>query len=133
MATPDLARPRTLRRPGRNLEFYGWVFMRVSGLALIVLVLGHVLVTAILGTGVQQVNFAFVAGRWSSLYWRAWDLLMLWLAEIHGCIGLRTVINDYARRAGTRLSLKVLLYVSAVFVLALGTYVITTFDPNLST
>jgi succinate dehydrogenase / fumarate reductase membrane anchor subunit len=127
---PDLARPRTPRRPG-NVEFYAWLFMRLSGLALIVLVFGHLFIMNILDGGVHKINFAFVAGRWSSPFWRFWDLSMLWLAEIHGTIGLRTVINDYARRDATRSWLKVLLYTSAVLILALGTFVIFTFDPNL--
>jgi succinate dehydrogenase / fumarate reductase membrane anchor subunit len=127
---PDLARPRTPRRG--NVEFYGWLFMRLSGLALIVLVLGHLFIMNILDGGVQRINFAFVAGRWSSPFWRFWDLAMLWLAEIHGTIGLRTVIDDYARRDVTRRWLKVLLYTSAVLIVALGTFVIFTFDPNLN-
>jgi succinate dehydrogenase / fumarate reductase membrane anchor subunit len=133
--TPDLATPRSPRRPAAwrgKAERYGWLFLRLSGLALIVLVLGHLLVVAILDGGVHRINFASVAGRWSSPLWRLWDLVTLWLAEIHGTIGLRTVIDDYARRNGTRLSLKVLLYTSAVLILALGTYVIVTFDPNIS-
>ncbi len=128
---PDLARPRTPRRPG-NVEFYAWLFMRLSGLALIVLVFGHLFIMNILDGGVQRINFAFVAGRWASPFWRFWDLAMLWLAEIHGTIGLRTVIDDYARRDATRLWLKVLLYTSAVLIVALGTFVIFTFDPNLN-
>jgi succinate dehydrogenase / fumarate reductase membrane anchor subunit len=129
---PKLDAPRTKRRPRGDAERYGWLFMRLSGLLLIVLVLGHLFIMNILDGGVQRINFAFVAGRWSSPFWQFWDLAMLWLAEIHGTIGLRTVIDDYARRDGTRLALKVLLYTSAVLILALGTFVIFTFDPNLS-
>jgi len=127
----DLAPPRTPRRRG-NFELYAWLFMRLSGLALVVLVLGHLFIMNVLDGGVQRINFAFVAGRWSSPFWRFWDLSMLWLAEIHGTNGLRTVINDYARRDATRLWLKVLLYTSALLILALGTFVIFTFDPNLN-
>lgn len=135
MSPPALDRPRRPHRPTArrvNTELWAWLFMRLSGLALIVLVLGHLFITSIVDDGVQRVNFAFVAGRWSSPFWRIWDLAMLWLAEIHGTIGLRTVINDYARRHSTRLILKVLLYASAVVLLALGSYVIFTFDPNIS-
>jgi succinate dehydrogenase / fumarate reductase membrane anchor subunit len=132
---PNLDRPRTQRRPAArrsNVELYAWLFMRLSGLLLIVLVLGHLFIMNILDGGVQRINFAFVAGRWSSPFWQFWDLSMLWLAEIHGTNGLRTVINDYARRDATRFWLKILLYTSAVLVLALGTFVIFTFDPNLN-
>jgi succinate dehydrogenase / fumarate reductase, membrane anchor subunit len=130
--------PRTRRvrptssRSKTNFEMYSWIFMRMSGLLLVVLVLGHLLIMNILDGGVQRVNFAFVAGRWASPFWRTWDLMMLWLAELHGTNGLRTVINDYAERDGTRFWLKMLLYTSAFLVLTLGTLVIFTFDPNLS-
>lgn len=135
MTAPELARPRAPRRPtGRsgNFELYSWLFMRLSGLALIVLVLGHLVIMNVLDGGVHRINFAFVAGRWSSPFWQFWDLAMLWLAELHGTNGLRTVINDYARRDGTRFWLKVLLYTSALLILALGSFVIFTFDPNIA-
>lgn len=135
MTAPELARPRAPRRPtgrGGNFELYGWLFMRLSGLALIVLVLGHLVIMNVLDGGVHRINFAFVAGRWSSPFWQFWDLAMLWLAELHGTNGLRTVINDYARRDGTRFWLKVLLYTSALLILALGSFVIFTFDPNIA-
>ena len=125
--------PRTRTPPSRsNFELHAWVFMRISGLVLIVLVLGHLLIVNILDGGVQRINFGFVAGRYASPFWRIWDLLMLWLAELHGTNGLRTIINDYAERPQTRFWLKMLLYASAVLVVALGTLVIFTFDPTLN-
>ncbi|HAM22468.1 MAG TPA: succinate dehydrogenase, partial [Actinobacteria bacterium] len=96
------------------------------------LVLGHLLIMNILDGGVHRINFAFVAGRWASPFWQIWDLLMLWLAMIHGCNGLRTIINDYASKEGTRLTLKGLLYCATVLIIALGTLVIFTFDPSIS-
>ena len=95
------------------------------------LVLGHLLIMNILDGGVQRINFAFVAGRWASPFWQTWDLAQLWLAQLHGTNGLRTVINDYAERDGTRFWLKMLLYTSRVLILMLGTLVIFTFDPNI--
>ena len=133
MTTLDIPQPRA-RRTGRatNFELYSWVFMRVSGLLLVFLVLGHLLVMHVADGGVERVNFAFVAGRWSSPFWRTWDLAMLWLAELHGTNGLRTIINDYAERDGTRFWLKMLLYVSTFLVVMLGTLVIFTFDPAIN-
>jgi succinate dehydrogenase / fumarate reductase membrane anchor subunit len=124
-------RPRTRTRARSNYELYSWVFMRVSGLLLVILVLGHLLIMNVLDGGVQRINFGFVAGRWSSPFWQTWDLLQLWLAELHGTNGLRTIINDYATKDSTRFWLKVLLYTSALLVMTLGTLVIFTFDPNL--
>ncbi len=54
---------------------------------------------------------------------------MLWLAMLHGANGVRTIINDYAERDGTRLFLKGLLLVATAVVIVLGTLVIFTFDP----
>jgi succinate dehydrogenase / fumarate reductase membrane anchor subunit len=131
----DLQAPRTPRRFGSsgrsNFELYSWLFMRISGVVLVFLVLGHLLIMNVLDGGVQRVNFAFVAGRWSSPFWQVWDLLMLWLAQLHGGNGLRTIINDYAERDLTRLLLKAALYSSMVLILVTGTLVIFTFDPNL--
>ncbi len=62
-------------------------------------------------------------------FWQTWDLLMLWLAQLHGTNGVRTVINDYAERDATRFWLKMALYVATVIVIVVGTLVIFTFDP----
>jgi succinate dehydrogenase / fumarate reductase membrane anchor subunit len=124
--------PRRVPRTSRgNFEMYAWLFMRVSGMLLVVLVLGHLFIMNILDGGVQRINFAFVAGRWSSPFWQTWDLLMLWLAQLHGANGMRTIINDYTRRDTTRFWLKMLLYAASGLVLFLGTLVIFTFDPTI--
>ncbi|WP_410591181.1 succinate dehydrogenase hydrophobic membrane anchor subunit [Amycolatopsis sp. lyj-23] len=129
-----LDKPRSPKRPAArrsNFELYSWLFMRISGMALIILVLGHLLIMNVLDGGVHRINWGFVAGRWASPFWQFWDLLMLWLAEIHGGNGLRVIIDDYARKDSTRFWLKILLYVSMVLILAVGTMVIFTFDPNM--
>ncbi|MGI9197978.1 MAG: succinate dehydrogenase hydrophobic membrane anchor subunit [Candidatus Nanopelagicales bacterium] len=130
--TLRIADPNSRRsRQRSNFELYSWIFMRVSGLVLVFLVLGHLFIMNILDGGVQRINFAFVAGRWASPFWQVWDLAMLWLAMLHGTNGLRTIINDYAERNQTRFWLKMLLYVSAAFIILLGTLVIFTFDPSI--
>jgi succinate dehydrogenase / fumarate reductase membrane anchor subunit len=124
--------PRQRARSRTNFELYAWMFMRLSGLLLVVLVLGHLFIMNILDGGVHRLGFAFVAGRWASPFWQVWDLAMLWLAQLHGTNGLRVIINDYAQRDGTRFWLKMLLYTATVLVLLTGTLVIFTFDPNIS-
>jgi succinate dehydrogenase / fumarate reductase, membrane anchor subunit len=129
----EIVAPRSPRRQSRgNVEKYSWIFMRVSGVVLLVLVFGHLLIMNILDGGVQRINFGFVAGRWSSPFWQLWDLLQLWLAMIHGGNGMRTVINDYAQGERSRFWLQSLLAVTTVFIIALGTLVIFTFDPSIS-
>src|SRR4249919_820196 len=112
-----------------NFELWSWVFMRGSGILLLVLVFGHLFVNLMLGEGIHAVDFAFVAGKWSSPFWQVWDLLMLWLAMLHGTNGVRTIVNDYADRDQTRFWLKMLLYAACVVIVTLGTLVIFTFDP----
>ncbi|AQU66881.1 succinate dehydrogenase hydrophobic membrane anchor subunit [Streptomyces niveus] len=127
-------RKRTAKTPKAtrgNFEMAAWLFMRLSGVVLVVLVIGHLLIQLVLDGGVTKIGFAFVAGRWASPFWQAWDLLMLWLAMLHGANGMRTIINDYAERANTRLWLKGLLYTATGFTILLGTLVIFTFDPNI--
>lgn len=136
-ATGELARtidnprdPYKRRKTTRgNYELYSWVFMRASGVLLVVLVFGHLFVNLMVGDGVHAIDFAFVGGKWANPFWQVWDLLMLWLAMIHGTNGVRTIVNDYAERDGTRIVLKFLLYLAFVVVVVLGTLVIFTFDP----
>ncbi|TDC26759.1 succinate dehydrogenase [Streptomyces sp. 8K308] len=128
---PRARTERTPRTTRTNFELHGWLFMRLSGIVLVVLVLGHLLIQLVLEGGVSKVSFAFVAGRWASPFWQAWDLIMLWLAMLHGANGLRTIINDYAERDATRFWLKMLLYTATIFTVLLGTLVIFTFDPNI--
>lgn len=120
------ARRRTTRS---NYELYGWIFMRASGVVLIALIFGHLFVNLLAGDGIKAIDFAFVGGKWTSPFWQVWDLLMLWLAMIHGTNGVRTIINDYAEKDRTRGVLKVLLYTACVVVIVLGTLVIFTFVP----
>ncbi|MBO1751884.1 succinate dehydrogenase hydrophobic membrane anchor subunit [Actinotalea sp. BY-33] len=129
---PELAAPRAPRnrRSTRtNYELYGWLFMRASGVLLLVLIFGHLYMNLMVGDGINAIDFAFVGGKWSSPLWQTWDLLMLWLAMIHGTNGVRTIINDYAERSGTRVVLKSALYLAFTITVVLGTLVIFTFDP----
>ena len=135
LTAPALEAPRSGRGAGggrSNFELYSWLFMRISGVVLVFLVLGHLFIMNVLDGGVQRINFAFVAGRWASPFWQVWDLLMLWLAMLQGTNGLRVIINDYADRDLSRLWLKAMLYASMTLILFTGTLVIFTFDPNIS-
>ena len=128
MSAPAIERPRS--KAGRsNFELNTWLFMRGSGVLLAVLVFGHLFVNLMTGKGINQIDFAFVAGKWANPFWQVWDLAMLWLAELHGLNGLRTIINDYATKGGTRFTLKTLLYFATAVTVVLGTLVIFTFDP----
>jgi succinate dehydrogenase / fumarate reductase membrane anchor subunit len=130
----DLGNPRSPHRHSGmpNFEKYTWIFMRFSGVVLIFLVLGHLFIMLMWDNGVYRIDFNFVAQRWHSPFWQIWDLLLLWLAELHGGNGLRTIIGDYTRTDRSRFWLMTLLVISMLFTLILGTYVLVTFDANIS-
>ena len=122
------ARPRP-EASGR--ERFWWYFMRVSGLALVFLALGHMFIMHVLveltGGGI---DFAFVQSRWGTPFWRIYDLLLLVLAFIHGANGARIVIADYvAHRTMRGLLTGILIAISAIWLL-LGIAVIAFFDPG---
>jgi succinate dehydrogenase / fumarate reductase membrane anchor subunit len=112
-----------------NIEKWGWIYMRGSGVVLLVLIFGHLFVNLFAGEGVKAIDFAFVAGKWASPFWIVWDTLMLWLALIHGANGMRTIINDYAKNPTVRRVFLGAVAASTVILILLGTLVIYTFDP----
>ena len=117
-------------RPVGGFELWSWLFMRISGILLLFLAVGHVLIMHVLDGGVDRVNFQFVQLRWSSPFWRTWDWMMLTLALLHGVNGLRVVIMDYVRPPAARFALNMLFYVVGFTLFILGTVVVFTFDPN---
>src|SRR4029077_535568 len=100
----SLDNPRSPRRRAGipNFEKFAWLFMRFSGVALLVLVVGHLFIMLMWDQGVYRIDFNFVAQRWASPFWQFWDLALLWLAQFHGGNGLRTIIDDYSRKNSTR-------------------------------
>ncbi len=122
--------PKAVRRQRRfNFEKWGWIYMRSSGIVLVVLIFGHLFVNLVAGQGVKAIDFAFVGGKLSQPFWQIWDTLLLWLALIHGSNGMRTIVNDYASNRLLRVIFKGALVASAIVLLVLGTLVIFTFDP----
>jgi succinate dehydrogenase / fumarate reductase membrane anchor subunit len=122
--------PRSPRsRKSANREKIAWLFMRASGVLLIVLIFGHLYINLFTGEGIKAIDFAFVAGKWANPFWQVWDTLMLWLALIHGTNGMRTLVNDYSERETTRKILNVSLWTVCILLIVLGTLVTTTFDP----
>ena len=113
-----------------NFEMLAWLFMRLSGIALVVLIFGHLFVNLLVGEGIHAIDFGFVAGKWADPFWQFWDLAMLWLAMLHGTNGVRTIINDYAEKDSTRFWLKMVLYAATAVLILLGTLVIFTFNPS---
>jgi succinate dehydrogenase / fumarate reductase membrane anchor subunit len=105
--------------------------MRGSGVVLVVLIFGHLFINLMVGEGIHALDFAFIAGKFASPFWQWWDVLMLWLALIHGANGMRTIVNDYVTNTTARRVLIWALGLAAALLILLGTLVVFTFDPCL--
>ena len=120
-------------RPAGGFELWWWYFMRVSGLLLVVLALGHLCITHILNN-VENINYAFVAKRWANpttgVLWRLWDLAMINLAVLHGFNGLRQILTEWIESPGRRKLASTLLWISCVSLIALGSYAILNFQKD---
>ena len=128
------ANPSHAARPkpeASGRERFWWYFMRISGLALVFLVLGHMFIMHVLvELAGGEIDFAFVQSRWGTPFWRIYDFALLVLAFLHGANGARVVIGDYvANRTARSLIIGILLAMSAIW-LVLGMAVIVFFDPN---
>ena len=115
-------------RPESGLELYAWMFMRISGVVLLVLALGHLLIMHLINN-VDHIDFQFVAERYATPFWRTYDLIMLWLAMIHGVNGVRTVMVDYISPRGWRVVSLACLFLAGFVLLTLGSLAILTFQP----
>lgn len=113
-----------------SFEVWSWFFMRISGVILLFLVLIHVFIMHILESGVERVDFEFVAARWSNVGWKTFDWVMLFLALLHGTNGLRIIIEDYVKKPGRRAAIKGFLYGLTIVLMIMGTAVIVTFRPK---
>ncbi len=124
LGAPGRPRPRN-----SNFELWSWLFMRISGFLLIVLVLVHLFFVHII-TPIQNVDFAFVASRWDTPFWRWYDLSMLGLAMIHGLNGVRVVADDYIHSPGWRLVTMIVLWAVLLLFILIGAQVILSFTPG---
>ena len=127
---PRLTMASGRERPVGGWELWAWLFMRISGLVLLLLAVGHVLIMHIPDGGVDRVDFGFVATRWGTPLWRAWDWALLSLALVHGVNGLRVIVQDYVSRPPVRFWVNMGFYTLSFLLFVLGSVVVFTFDPT---
>jgi succinate dehydrogenase / fumarate reductase membrane anchor subunit len=124
----SLAERAVRRRPGSSFELWSWYYFRISGVLLLFLALGHVYIMHI-ATPIEEVNYAFVASRYATPFWRTYDLVLLLLAMSHGVNGMRLILHDYLRSRPWRVFAYSVLYSAALIFTVLGALVILTFQP----
>jgi succinate dehydrogenase / fumarate reductase, membrane anchor subunit len=117
---------RKSTKPSGNFEMLSWFFMRASGSLLVILVLTHIGFVHYVH-GVKNINFDLVAQRWATPTWRIFDVVMLFLALLHGGNGIRILIDDYVKSSPLRTFGFSALYTIVFVLLILGGLVIFTF------
>jgi succinate dehydrogenase / fumarate reductase membrane anchor subunit len=117
-------------RPVNGRDRFWWYFMRISGLLLVVLALGHMFIMHVLvELAGHEINYAFITSRWGTPFWRIYDLLLLLLALVHGVNGTRIIIGDYVKQRTLRALLIGLLGIITVIWIIAGMIVIIAFNP----
>lgn len=120
-------------KPSGGFELWWWYFMRLSGLLLVFLALGHLFITHILNN-VEKINYLFVANRWADpqtgVLWRLWDLTMINLAVLHGFNGLRQILYEYVAKPRNRLLASTAIWMVAAGLIGIGTYAILLFQKD---
>lgn len=111
-----------------NAELNWWIFMRVSGLLLIFLVLGHVYMTFV-QVSESDATFDAVVGKLSNPAWKLYDWLLLTLAMLHGMNGARYALEDYIRSRPSRAWVKLLAFTVAGLIYVMGTVGLFSFNP----
>ena len=119
----------TVRRVqvARNRDRYVWLFMRLSGVAMLILAVGHMVIQHVLNSS-ANLTLAFVAAQWSSWGWKAFDILLLWMAIPHGINGLYNVLSDYVHNTGARRIISIALGLFIVATVIWATIAIALFD-----
>ena len=115
-------------RPSGGLELWSWLFMRLSGLLLLLLALGHLVIMHVIHS-VDEIDYVFVATRYTGWLWRGYDGLLLVLAMVHGTNGARILIDDYLSHAVWRRVALSALYLTCGSLLVLGVGVVVFFKP----
>ncbi len=110
-------------------ELFAWVFMRISGIVLLFMAIGHLVIMHLINS-IDTINYQFVVQRWATPFWRIYDGIMLFLALLHGFNGLRTILDDYLRPGMWKKWCTFLLYAFSLILLVGGAWVIITFKPK---
>ena len=112
--------------PGHSGAFE-WLFQRVSGMALLVILGLHFMLLHYTGDG-GPVTYEAVAPRLADPYYKGLQLLFLVLGLYHAMSGIKLVIDDYVHREGWRVILTALNWVLSLGLLLFGAVTVLTFQ-----
>jgi succinate dehydrogenase / fumarate reductase membrane anchor subunit len=111
-----------------NLERYAFLFMRMSGIALLVLAVGHMMIQHVFNSS-TNLYLEFVRLQWSAWGWKVYDMLLLIFAYFHGINGFRNILEDYIHNRSLMRNITVFLAIFAVVTVIWAGFAIASFDP----
>ena len=126
-ATPTITRRKVQIK--FNFERYAYLFMRMSGLALLILAVGHMMIQHVLNSS-GNLTLIFVAEQWNSWGWKAYDIFLLLFAIPHGVNGLRNILEDYIHNSGLMKTINIILAIFVVATVIWAAIGISLFDPE---
>jgi succinate dehydrogenase / fumarate reductase membrane anchor subunit len=106
-----------------SLERHAWLFMRVSGIVLLLMAVGHLLYMHVT-VGVEYINYDWVLYRWQNPVWRLYDWVLLTLAVTHGANGVRVIVDDYVPPGMALLLAKWVLALVAAALVLMGSQIV---------
>ncbi len=135
-------RSRVMPKPSWNLDYMMWVFTRLSGLSLILLVVIGISAGLLMGARSQMdlgtlMRWTFFPNSnhvldseipdlylWANGFWQIMQILVLFFAATHGFNGLRVVLEDYSLSGFWQVFLRFLILLLWIFSVLVGIYVI---------
>jgi succinate dehydrogenase / fumarate reductase membrane anchor subunit len=128
---------------GSALEYYLWIFTRLSGVFMLFLGAFGIVYANLAGARtlmdmstqyrwgffpiywhVQNSDIPDVFPNWSNSFWQVYGLLLFMVAAIHGFNGLRVIVEDYVHRPYLLLFAQGLVFVLFMFTLFAGAVII---------
>ncbi len=110
-----------------NFERNAFMFMRLSGIFLLVLAVGHMMLQHVLNSS-TNLTIQFVAQQWNSWGWKLFDFLLLIFAISHGVNGFRNILEDYVHNKTAVKWINILLMIFVVATILWAGYAIWRFD-----
>lgn len=120
---------RPAPQPGLTFEYLMWLFIRISGLGLYIVAIVGVVAALLMGarTDVDMAtlirwtffpNSGHVANAgvdlelgWVSLLWQIMQGIAVVFGVTHGMNGMRNILEDFVSKPGTRLIVRLIIFV----------------------
>ncbi|MCX6340183.1 MAG: succinate dehydrogenase, hydrophobic membrane anchor protein [Candidatus Aureabacteria bacterium] len=109
----------------RQTGSYTWLFQRLSGALLFVMLAAHFILMHYMGF--EKRLYADVLRRLSNPLWKTFDLVFLSLALYHGWYGVWAVAQDYLMRDAWRIICLIVIVTLGCILFSLGLVTIVSF------